>query len=461
MMKRLACLTLAVVLLVGAAGCRKEPDSSQPANEAVVYTAFPEALKAEAIGTLPQVGMVADGGLYYSIGKRYGIMSFDGSADSGAIYAQCRPLGNYFLVAKETGVESDIKTLNTAGVVDAWGNVLVPLAYASVVAVDDRFVRVAELTEVVSTRDEAITEFTSSTGDEVHCAGNWYMYDLTTGKKVPGATGHKRYAAYSYGGKYVKYVTDDKKEYVVTPEGDELPAEAIHLKNGYYALEATHGVYDAYGKQLFTYDPNGYVPCDDQQSGDYIVAKKTVDGKDSYVVMDLTGQVLSGEMPAEPKICGSMLLMNKKVCNLKGEVLFPSECNALYMDAVTKQAWVFSDSVTKEKIMFDKDGNVLYRSGIEDVTFNVNNFDMHKKDGENESNHLTLKDQSYTLKGTAVGPWLVTTTNEDGTYNLVETISGQTLLSNYAAFSVGLYNGEVMYVYAIDAERTYTVYRIS
>ena len=457
-MKRwISFLCIIAVLAAMCVGCKKPDDITV---EPKVYTSFPTELTIQRIGTLPQNAAPAAGGLYYRIGEKYGILNFDGTCDSGAVYAVCRPLGKVFMVSKSTGIESDPLTFNTAGVVDAEGKVLVPLSYASVVLVDDRFARVAEITGTCESKEDSITDFKNSVGDTVYCTGNWYLYDLTTGKKIPDATGTKPYASYSYGGQYMKFVTDDKVQHITTPEGDALPQDALHMKNGYYMIQAENAVYDAYGNKQFTYDPNGYVPCDSQSVSDYILAKKTVDGKDVFVLMDLTGTVVSGELTAEPVIRGNLLLVNKKVCNFKGESLLDAVVNNLYMDPITKQAWMVTDSETKEKFLLDKDGNILFRGG-EDITFNVNNFDMHKKDGENDPYHLVLKDDTIALKGVAVAPWLVRTANEDGTFNLVETISGKTLLSNYPALTLATAGDTMLYVYAQNADGVYEVYYVS
>lgn len=456
-MRRWMCILCALTLLVvGFTGCGEEPVTGPR-----TYDAFPEELNMVSIGTLPQNGSGAQGGLYYVIGKKYGIMTFDGTCDSGAKYALCRPMGDAFMVSKTMGVESDPLSFNTAGVVDAQGNELVPLSYASVVAIDSRFVRVAEITGTCEKKEDSITDFKNSLGDTVYCTGNWYIYDLTTGQKVPGATGTKKYASYSYGGKYVKYVTDDKVQHVITPEGNALPKDAVHMKNGYYMIKAENAVYDAYGVKQFTYDPNGYIPLEDQDVSGYIVAKKPVDGHDKYVLMDMTGAVVSGELDVDPVVYGDLMLVNNKVCNFKGEVLLDATVNTMYRDPVTKQAWMVVDVNTKEKFLLDKTGKILHRSGTEETTFNVNHFNMHRKDGENDPNHLVLKDGTYSLKGVAVAPWLVRTANEDGTYNLVETISGKTLLSNCAGVNVAVGDGSMLYVYAKDAEGKIEIYYVA
>lgn len=459
-MKRWICLLCAVAVLAAlCTGCKNPKD---PETGEKIYKSFPTSLSIEKIGTLPQTCGTANGGLYYRIGQKYGIMSFDGAYNSGAIYTMCQPFGNAFLVSKSESNEADVLTFNSAGVVDAQGNVLIPLSYASVVAIDSRFARVAELTGTCPEKEGSITDFNNAAGDTVFCTGNWYIYDLTTGKSIPNATGTSRYASYSYAGKFVKYVTDDKVQHVVTPEGDALPETAVHMTNGYYMLPEENAVCDAYGARLFTYDPSGFVPGHEQNSDKYFTAKKTVDGKDSFVLMDMTGAVVSGEFTAEPQIYGNLLIYNKRVCNFKGEPLLDAEINHLYEDTITHQMWAASDAVTKEKFLLDNDGKVVYRSGTEvETSFLTNNFDMHRKDGENDPYHLIIKDGSYTLKGTSVAPWLVRTTNEDGTFNLVETVSGTTLLSNYTSITVGTAGGTMLYVYTQNADGVVEIHRVS
>lgn len=454
-MKRWLCIVCAVALLLTCTGCKNRKDDWQ---ERVTYTAFPTALTIHKIGTMTQKCTAAAGGLYYRIGEKYGIATFDGTVDSGAIYKVCQPLADAFMVAKEIGNESDPKSFNTAGVVDARGQVIVPLQYASVSMVDDRFIRVAEVTGTCETKEDSLTEFKKANGDTVYCAGNWYLYDITTGKRIPDATGTHPYAAYSYGGRYIKYVSDAKEEHIVTPDGKELPAEAIHLKNGYYVMEQECAVYDADGARLFTYDPNGYIPTDSKDITDYILGKKTVDGKDVYVLMDRhTGAVVTAELEAVPTVCGSALHVNKKVLDLKGKPLFEASSNTLYMDPWTEQAWMMTDSDTKEKILFDKEGNVLYSTLEEGLSFNVNNFSVHKKEGDT-SHHLVIKTGTYDIVGASLAPWLVRVTAEDGTVGLVETISGSTLLEGYSAISVGGGGDKALYVYAEDAEGTIEIY---
>ena len=455
-MKRLVCVGLAVILAVtGLVGCKKPQENL---HDAVHYDAFPTALTAHKVGTLPRAGIAAAGGLYYSDGGKYGIMTYDGTVDSGAIYAVCRPLGNHFLVAKSTG--NSIQTMNAAGVVDAQGNVLVPFDYASVVAIDDRFVMAAELTGYTEDKNQSVTSRNDNNGEKTYYTGNWYIYDLTTGQKVPGATGSRNYAAYSYEGQYIKYVTDDKKQHVVTPDGQPLPTAAVHLNNGYYLIEAENALYNGAGTKLFTYDPNGYIPCSGEDVSGYILAKKTADGVDSYVLMDETGAVVSAPLTAKPKTYGKLLLAGNKVYNVKGELLLEGDFSAIYEDEITHQCWLLSSSFTKEKVLIDGSGKVLYRGAAEDVKFIVNHFSLYKKVGEEEQYPYIIAQSAFGQKATPIAPWLLRTDAEDGTFNLIDSISGNTLLSGYISYSTALIEGDKLYVYATNVDREVELYRI-
>jgi hypothetical protein len=349
--------------------------------------------------------------------------------------------------------------MNTAGVVDAQGNVLVPFEYASVVAIDDRFVMAAELTGYTDDKDKSVTSRNGADGEKTYYTGNWYLYDLTTGKRIPNATGTRNYAAYSYGGQYLKYVTDDKVQHVVTPEGVPLPAEAVHLNNGYYLIEAENALYNGAGTKLFTYDPSGYIPCKSEDVSGYILAQKTADGTTTYVLMDEKGVVLTAPLPAQPKVYGDVLLAGKKVYNSRGELLIEGEFTSMYNDPVTKQCWLLSSSATKEKVLMDRNGKVLYRSADEDVKFIVNHFSLYKKVGEDQYPYV-IAQSAFPQKATPIAPWLLRVTAEDGTVALIDAISGNVLLSGYTAYSTAMIDGNKLYVYATNADNEIEIYRI-
>ena len=470
-MKRVLCLLLVGMLLV--TGCKNDNVTPNPNNgddshfaaaDVKPYTEFPSALSATKIGTISRSVSPAAGGLYYrEEANRYGVMSFDGSYDSGPVYTVCKPLGKYFLVSMVNPEETDPMKFNQSGVVDATGKVIVPLSYASVDAVmapgntstmdpvaasTVRFVRASEIVGLASSEAEGLTHAENSDGTKTYYKGNWYLYDLYTGQKIPGATGTKRYASYSYGDRYVKYVTDDKQQVVATPDGKMLPAEAIHLNNGYYRIESERAVYRGDMTKLFTYAADGYVPCQTTAITKYILASKTVEDRVVYVLLDETGTAVTAEMDGIPTVYGDLLYVNERVYNFKGEQPVEGIYSSVYMDYETRQCWMLTDKNTKEKIVINKDGKVLYRGNDELVKLNINYFTLNRTENEVQS-LLNLKDGTFSLQGAMMAPWLVKVADEGGTtYSLVDAISGNAILSGYNDVFVAYNGSDIVYVYA-------------
>lgn len=85
-------MILAISMLAGCGGKTSTNDEKEG------YSEFPSKLTAEKIATLDmneKLMSVADGGIYYRSGDKYGVMSFDGKYDTGAIYSYCAPKKNF------------------------------------------------------------------------------------------------------------------------------------------------------------------------------------------------------------------------------------------------------------------------------------------------------------------------------------------------------------------------------
>lgn len=460
-MKRIGCLLMAIVLLLGLAGCAGKKPSNEPAPEPayvplepLTYTALPTELKAEKVGSVTRQVGLADGGLYYREGDKYGIMTPDGKLDTGAIYTYCQPKGDYFAVSKFSSSDtSDVTLANTTGLVDAAGGVIVPLQYASVELLGDHFVRVAELTGRTENAEEKLTQFVE--GDKtVMCTGNWYIYDLETRKAVPGATGTKPYISFDCGG-YVKYVLDDKTVVNATPDGKALPEEPIHIKNGHYALPSENAVYDLDGNRLFTYDPAGYIPVDSEGVSGYIVGKKTVDGKDAFVLLDLTGKVVSDEFDTAPQMVGELVHADNKLMSLDGKVVADS-CNLVFWESLYGQSWIVQ-SVSNRKVI-DKTGAVLYECKSDDLTLG-NTTMLLNKNVDGKKVFYSAKDKDFTLTGVAVAPFLVKVPNGESYYDVINVLTGEIVLSGYTDYRAKIVHG-VLYVYASISENAQDVFTV-
>lgn len=457
-MKRLFTLLLIVTVLMGLTACGGTKPTVQPSVqiEPLVYESLPTALKAEKIGTIDRMPSTAAGGLYYQEDGLYGIMSFDGKHDTGAIYTVCQPKGNYFLVMNQAETsKDDVTTLNRAGLVDGNGNEIVPLEYAVVEVLGSRFVRVVSVDATTENEEEKLTYYTD--GDKkVLCTGTWYIYDLETGEKVKNATGSKPYINFDCGG-YVKYVLDDKTVITATPDGKVLPNEVVHLNNGHYAIAAENTVYTSEGDKLFTYDPNGYVPRDSKGVSGYIVASKKVDGKDKYVLLDLEGKVASAEFDSQPMVMGQLLFVSKKLVTFDGKAVIDGEFDMASWESKYGQMWVVIKGQIRKAV--DINGNVLYEGNTTNPVMDIHEMMCYKKN-EVSRDYYCVADKNFSFTGVGMSPYVVKTPDGETAYKLVNVLSGETILSGHMNYRVADPDNSVLYVYAQVSETEIEVYAV-
>ncbi len=456
---KILALLMAVTVLCGlTAGCKKDGRPEDPAE----YTALPSALQAIKIGTIDRLEFTAsDGGLYYRDKEgKYGIMTHNGKKDTGAIYAFCKPLENYFLVADVVpSFTAKPKELNVNGVVDATGKELIPKEYASIDLMDDRFARVCLATGVTTSEEKQMLHYNTVEGKKL-LTGVWYIYDMQEGRRVKGATGTTRYATYTYG-EYVKYVTDDKQICVVTPAGEFLPEEAIHLKNGCYALADDKGgtVYDGNGKKLFTYDKDGWVPYDSTDLDGDIIAKKKVGDTERYVLLDRKGKVISGVFDQKPSIQGGKVYVDGKLYKMDGKVVFNTPCQSIQTEPLTGQCWMM-ETLDGVDTLVCNNGKVLYRENKDKygkVSFDSDRFLLSKKE-DDKTLFYSMKKKKFVLEGEAFAPWLIKQEQEDSKNSLIDTISGKVLLKDYFRYRYSDANSKLLYVYAETEEDTWDIY---
>lgn len=458
-MKRFCSLLMVMALLLGLTACGgKQPTSQQdPKQEPLVYTELPTALTAEKIGTIGRQTISAKGGLYYKEGDRYGIMSFDGRYDSGAVYTMCEPRGALFMVSTAdmeiTITAENLTQSNRVGMVDGEGNELIPLEYASIEILGDRFVRATEVEAVTEKEEEKLTYFMD--GDKkVLCTGNWYIYDLQTGKTVPDAFGTKPYIAFDCGG-YVKFVKDDQTVVTALADGTVISNDVIHLQNGHYADPAKNAVYDLEGNQLFTYDPDGYVPFESKGVDGYTIGKKTVDGNARYVLIDDSGTVVSAEFGSSPVVHGELLFVEGKLVRFDGTAVMEGKYVISHWEDKYGQLWVVDNGKIRKAV--DKNGTVIYEGN---TTAPV--LDLHHKvcytTVENKRMFYSVKDKNFSVGGVCLSPFIVKTSDGATSYKLVNLLSGDVILSGHMNYTVADPGNSLLYVYAQVSDSEYEIY---
>lgn len=452
-MKKYLSLFLTAILIVSMfAGCGKAVDK----NNNVVNGEFTEYLVAEKVGTLNRDNFTtAEGGVYYKDDNGlYGIISFNGTHDTGAIYTNVMPVGKYFKVrTKNISDPNDFASINAVALVDGKGKTIIPEGYATFYILNERFIKVAKVTERSYSEKDTVVSIDSKNGICVDgfyndkCdlyKGNWYVYDIISDKLVPGATGTKD-TVVSASGRYIQFKDQDDNRIKINENGEALPDGAKLFDDGSYSIEGKVGeVYDGNGELMFNFDLSGYIPSD--VSNGYFVARKYVDGSNKYVVMDTKGQVISTEFDEYTTIYGEVVHCDKKVYNLEGKCILEGTYESVFFDKMFEQNWMLRNG--DYYTMIDKNGNVFF-NGPDDKEHSVltSEFLAYKKVG-GDNYYYSYKDKDYTIKGYSFAPWIVKTSNSNSLYDLVDTMTGKKLLEGYSDYESISRNSLAYYVYA-------------
>ncbi len=456
--RKFLALLLIVVMLLSFAACGEKDN---PDNEANVLTEglMPDNLMVEKVGSLLTSDfMTAEGGLYYQNdgNGKYGVMSLDGNYDTGAVYSDCNPKGLYFEVSKARNRKfTEPKSLNDTGLVDGKGKVIVPVAYAYVESLNERYFLAIQATKIVGSKDEALIAYGDKDVDKVRkaniadeetdfmFAGKWVVYDKTTGQVVPGVSGTVDKSVVAYGN-YISYNDDAGVKHIVDAKGQPLYCTKI-FSDGSYSVEGKIGtLYDGDGKKLFDYDLASYIP--NYVDGEYYTAKFYRDSETVYVIMDKTGKVISSEFTSLPYFYGELILIDGKVYDVTGKNIINGSYEYINYNAMFGDYYFLRNNDTYTLI--NKKGEVLFEETDSDTKFvHPDNFLTSEKI-EGDTYYYSFKDKAYNIKGYSFAPWLVKVEGNNSMYNLVSAISGETILEKYNGYTFTTVRGTAYYVYA-------------
>lgn len=486
-MKKVITIFLSLVLLAGSmAACSSNtadtPDAKQTTASAESVKdgttsaqaddepqAVPEielgqvsALTVEKLNTVSvDFSLNGEGGFYYK-GENglTGTMTFDGKGDSGAVYTYCSPQKKYFIVStKEKPETMTIEAMNSIGVADAEGNILVPEEYASVSVLNDRYIKACKATAVTDNEDEALIFAKDGYGifyedGDALFKGEWCVYDVTTGEKVPGAQGTSAFIVYAKGN-YLSYTTDDEKAHKTDAAGNELPADAKLYDNGSYSAKSEKGitVYDGEGNAMFDIaESTVYITA--YNDGYYNIYDST---NKAYYLMNDNGEKVSADFASSVNVYGKLLLSDKVLYNFEGEALTDLECKSVRFDSFSGALWRVESE--EETVIIDVNGTVLYRSSADENIF-ADSFTPYKKTDEGNF-FYSHADKDYTIKASSrMESMLVKNSVEDG-YEVIDTVSGKVILEGYKNYSyVYVSSAGQYYIYAFLADGGMDIYSV-
>lgn len=486
-MKKIKVLSLLLAMVVSAtslAGCGKKEEATtsqtqgqtevqkgdtekkdkkdKKEKQEVSYSGLPEKRTAEKVGTLNgnSINPNSKAGVIYREDQMYRLATLDGNKVSKDKYTVCEPCGDYFKVTTvDPSTIEDAKDYNCMGMVDAEGNEVIPMEYASVKSINERYYQVIKVTGITENKDEALMYATddmfsiSAKDDDTFLKGEWYIYDAEAGSELKGVSGKEGYHIFGYGN-IVKY-NEGGEQYIINNEGKEIPREATILENGYYTVKEDKSVYlyDSDKNMVKEYEVAGFIPI--MVSGDYFIARKSFD-EIKYVIMDKDFKTVSAEFKDSPMIFGDLVLAGGKLYDFEGNEVYEGELKRADCDKQYNGAYLLKND--SDYIMIKKDGTEMMKQAIgDDIFADSHTFNISKKvDGKNM--YYSLKDKDFTIEGYSIAPWLVRANGEDNKHNLVDTITGETLIKGYSSYSSIAKPGAEIYIYATTQDGKIDVY---
>ncbi len=267
----------------------------------------------------------------------------------------------------------------------------------------------------------------------------------------------------------IEYINDSKERIYVNASGVKLPDDAHSIGEGYYYLtnsNYTNGtLYDPDGKELFSFDYSEFIPYRFIGNG-VIAAQKELNGTYQNAFMDMNGNIISKYFDDNNiEVCGDLVLSKGKVYDLKGDLVLDGNYQNIYLDDFTQKAWLL-ESDNDKFTLITEDGTVLLEA-VESNTLavgQIGSFYFYKSNNVQSSNevdmHYSFKDKDYTIEGNILDSWMVIKLNSDNSCDLIDTISGEILLTGYSHYYCQVIDGKCAYICAETNDGCYDIYKI-
>ena len=383
-------------------------------------------------------------GYIYQISGKYGVVSLDGTKDTGAKYAAAKEVdGSYsnkgYIAVRE--LSGDNKNVNTCGLLDKNGNEVLPCKYAGIEMLNDRYAKVITADKETKDKDAALIYFTDKMfslspdeGDTMY-TGKWEVYDVTTKQLVKNVSGTRPYTV-SAKGQFVIF-TDDK-ENRVTVDAAGLPTNEGKkiYDDGSYKLEKNGKgeVYDTDDQLLFAYDENAYEVSRYEEP--YYVARTTdANYNHTYFLLDKQGNTVSKEFSDDlSDVTPNFVLSDKRIYKLDGTQLSTDEFSSLKVDK--RYGDVYAASKSGHNIIFDKNGVIILDCNTNiDKDLNAFDFYAYKSSGSGMQ-YFNYSTKTYSIEGSERGDWFISQMSGK-VYNLIQTRTGEKIIdSSYGSYSI-------------------------
>lgn|GEM_PF-934248 len=426
-------IALIFVLLLSLTACGKsQPAANNTQSGETATSSLPQSLVAQKMANFSaNYASICDYGvIYQNENKQYGVVSFDGTSNTGAIYTDCRETGNFFRVTKKN-LSNSASGMNIYGLLDSTGKEIIPEQYAYFYPINENYVIAYTAVAVTSNENDSLVYYNTGSnyvgygsGNGTLYSGKWVVYSVKTKAPVSGVQGTSRKDYVNASGSYLEYRIGESDSITCDEIGEKLPDGAEVFDDGSLVIETTDGgsVYNPDGDKLFDYNPNDYTIYSSENG--YYIAKKYQNSEYSYMVLDANGSILSKQFKDSITIIGDLIWCEDSAYDIKGEKIASGTYDSLKQDEMTRTCYALRDD--DDYLLIDSKGNYIVEGEFSDP------FAPLKGD-----KYYCVKDNSFSIKkeSSALSGFLVSTTDGDGRYDAIDLLTGKTLIEGYSSLS--------------------------
>ena len=372
----------------------------------------------------------------------YGIASYDGTYDSGAIYTQVYPRNVFFEIenkAYETNYEK-VETLNYKGIADQNGKVLLPTEYVFVSVLNERYVSAFKATAKTDSEADAVITLYGSATDNLtyhYYTGMWQLFDVSGGTPTEIASGKRETDIRAYG-EVISYRTDDGNYIYQGPDRNPIEGNFHITQNGIIIRGSKQ--YNYKNELLFEVE-EGFMLIDVAGHHDRFVISKSEKGKSVYKVINGKGETISEEFTDSISVYNDLIVCGEKVYDFDGKQILDGDYSSVFnknVGGVSCYILENGDSVA----FLDGELNVLFEGEIKDNTESSEKYNLIYKKATDDTTcflYYCYNKKDYVQGSKGIGFLMVMNKDDE----VIDLLSGEVLLDGYSDYLAETYDGKL------------------
>ena len=412
----------------------------------------------------------------------YGMLDADGHATTDAVFEKVELVDFSYYLATGTTVSNaeTLDQINSKGLYSQDGKEIIPPEYGLINILSERYAEVIKAERETDDKDETlmyVTQHTmslSAADDDVKFAGTYYVIDLTTGKPVPGVSGHEGYRIDCIG-KWITFVDEARKDYkTVDDQGKMIRGGAQPLENDNYTMYDENRdlmVYDgATQKKLFSLSHNSFeaphaLGRNSLVDRDlYVVNRKGSDSKEVVVLDNSGNELFSFRSPdgssSSAKLVGEWIQCGSTVYDLQGNCIMEKGCSRLLCMKMQDFAYQVELEGGGYRL-FRKDGTVLIDVPKNGGSAVMDTSRMPYSISGSDKLWLNWSDGTYSIKGDVIRIGYVKEPS-GSVFNLVDVFTGERVLEKYRDYQIiKLANGKIRILAVGTANQIVDIFEVN